>query len=346
MPGTTTVSRDNLGHPSGALRDGILQLNKLILDVDAIRNALAGAEVLLPTVLSIGTTVTLALSALTITVNGVPVLVAAQTAQAFGALGTIAASRWSVIAVDAVAAGTISFAVSANYAAGFATEALALLDKPPRIAGKARIGYITVLASASTWITGTDALAGGAGGNPATTTNYYPTDGVMQATGAQLNGMIIPTVLSRGSSDTNVASTACTFNILGAPKTKVAVAAGTAFGALGTVPADQWAILALDITAAGVISYVSGAANYTTGYLNEGQAILALPAATTGKARLGYITLKTKAATAWIAGTDGLAGGSTGNFASVTNYYPAAGLTTVNGMQASQVGDGSAAITS
>lgn len=123
-----------------------------------------------------GTTVTVATSSSIITIAGVPVLVAATTAQAFGALGTIAASKWGVIAIDAVASGTISFAVSANYATGFATEALAIADAMTnnvKTANKARIGYVTVLASASTWITGTDALAGGTGGNPATATNYY-----------------------------------------------------------------------------------------------------------------------------------------------------------------------------
>jgi hypothetical protein len=36
---------------------------------------------------------------------------------------------------------------------------------------------------------------------------------------------------------------------------------------------------------------------------------------------MGYITVKTKTATAWIAGTDALAGGASGNVASTTNYY-------------------------
>jgi hypothetical protein len=126
-----------------------------------------------------GTTVTLATSAATITIAGVPVLVAATTAQAIGALGTIPASTWGVIAIDAVAAGTISFVSgAANYTTGYTTEALAIAAMPAKTAAKARTGYFTVLASASAWVAGTDALAGGSGGNPATTTNYYPIYGV------------------------------------------------------------------------------------------------------------------------------------------------------------------------
>lgn len=168
-----TSSFDDAGEVGGALRDLLVNYNALFKQQAALALAFTSDGVLKGTALSIGTTVTMACSQCVITIAGVPVSVPAQTAQAFGALGTIAASRWSIIAVDAVAAGTITFAVSANYAAGFASEALAIADAPAKTANKARIGYITVLASASTWVTGTDALAGGTGGNPATTTNYY-----------------------------------------------------------------------------------------------------------------------------------------------------------------------------
>lgn len=41
MAGTTTTSRDNLGHPSSANRDHALQHNKVIADLEVLRAGLA-----------------------------------------------------------------------------------------------------------------------------------------------------------------------------------------------------------------------------------------------------------------------------------------------------------------
>lgn len=160
--------------PGSAIHDVIVQYNNLMKQQAALALAFTSDGVLKASVPSIGTTVTLALSQGVITISGVAVSVAAQTAQAFGALGTIPASTWGIIAIDRVAAGTTTFVSgAANYTTGYATEALAIAAVPAKTAAKARVGYVTVLASASTWVAGTDALAGGTGGNPATSTNYY-----------------------------------------------------------------------------------------------------------------------------------------------------------------------------
>lgn len=161
--------------PRGSdLRKEIEQTNQYLNNFAAFLAALGTDSAWTTMTPSRGTTVTLATSAATITIAGVPVLVAATTAQAIGALGTIPAATWGVIAIDAVAAGTISFVSgAANYTTGYTTEALAIAAMPAKTAAKARTGYFTVLASASAWVAGTDALAGGTGGNPATTTNYY-----------------------------------------------------------------------------------------------------------------------------------------------------------------------------
>lgn len=192
-------SRDNAGHTGNALRNLLLNFNKFITDFyAAVIVPLTSQAVLVPSVPSIGTTVTLALSAGTIAVAGVPTLVAAQTGQAFGALGTIPASTWGLIAIERVAAGTTTFvSAAANYTTGYATEAAAIAALPAITAGKVRVGYITVLASASGWVAGTDALAGGTGGNPATTTNYYTTPSVFdttQLTASQIGNLAKPSV--------------------------------------------------------------------------------------------------------------------------------------------------------
>ena len=174
-----TSSFDNINSPGmgGGLRDWVQNYNNLIKQQAALALAFTSDGVLKASVPSVGTTVTLALSQGVITISGVAVSVAAQTAQALGSLGTIPQAKWGIIGIDRVAAGTTTFVSGANnYDTGYATEALAIAAAPAKTSVKVRVGYITVLAAnvAAGWICGTDALAGNSGGtNPATTTNYY-----------------------------------------------------------------------------------------------------------------------------------------------------------------------------
>lgn len=202
---------DNGGEVGSALRNAIIQLNNLLSIQPNLALAFTSDGVLKASVPSIGTTVTLALSQGVITIAGVPVSVAAQTAQAFGSLGTIPASTWGIIAVDRVAAGTTTFASgSANYTTGYANEDAAIAAAPAKTTDKARVGYVLVLASASTWVAGTDALAGGTGGNPATTTNYYAIQSPWQLTADSANAILLGsrafTANAIGDMNTTVAS--------------------------------------------------------------------------------------------------------------------------------------------
>lgn len=184
-PGTWPQSKkERLTAPVGSdLRQLEIQFNLLLTNLSTFLSNLVGDAVLTPATLSIGTTVTIASTASTIQINGVPVLVAALTAQAFGALGTIPASKWGIIVMERVAAGTATFlSGTANYTTGYATEALAIAALPAQTSDKVQVGYVTVLASASTWVAGTDALATGTGGNPATTTNYYSIPSISDTT--------------------------------------------------------------------------------------------------------------------------------------------------------------------
>ena len=176
--------KERLTAPVGSdLRQLEIQYNNLLTNLSTYFAAIANDCVITASTLSRGTTVTLAATANTISINGVPTAIAALTGQAFGALGTIPASKWGIIALERVLAGTASFTSgAANYTTGYATEALAIAALPAQSADKVQVGYVTILASASTWVTGTDALAGGTGGNPATTTNYYSTPSVYDTT--------------------------------------------------------------------------------------------------------------------------------------------------------------------
>lgn len=382
MPGTTKLAKLSTANGSD-LRQLEISYNNLVRDVEAMQRAMTSDMILGwygvgpnsgTSPMKIGSTDTQVGTAATVfTILGVPVVKAVSDAgTAFGGLGTIPASTWGIIALDVVAAGTVTFASgAANYTTGYASEAAAIAALPARITAKARMGYVTILASASGFVVGTDALAGGSSGTPATTTNYYPSagvcaptglatgpNGVVTAGGASVvastggtstavgtgtawtggyNGMLIGTTLTIASSDVAVASTACTYNANGLTKVaKAAVAAGTAFGALGTIPAAKWGVYVALINGAGTITWMSGPSNYTTGYKTEGLAIADLyqifPAS--GLAMLGYVTVQAQAANAWITGTDALAGGTTGNEAQATNYYSVAGITLGTGESA------------
>jgi hypothetical protein len=157
---------------------------------------------------------------------------------------------------------------------------------------------------------------------------------------------MVATVLSKGGTDTNLQSTAFTYNARGITDiAKAAVAAGTAFGALGTIPASKWGLIVAYINSVGTITFQSAPLNYTTGYGSEAAAIADLPQVTqpANLCRMGYVTIKASAST-WIAGTDALAGGASGNPASTTNYYPQAGISVGVGLSASRIGNLNASV--
>lgn len=366
-----TLKRERLSTAPGSdLRQVEIQLNNLIKDVQAMQSAMTEHQILAwygvgpnsgTSPMKIGSTDTrVGTAACVFTILGVPVVKAVSDAgTAFGGLGTIPTATWGVIALDVIAAGTVTFVSgAANYTTGYATEALAIAALPVRTTSKARMGYITILAASPGWVAGTDALAGGSSGAPATTTNYYPVAGVCAPTGTALgpngvvtayinptgsawtngkNGVLTPTVLTIGSNDYAVASAAFTYNANGLTAIpKAAVTAGTVFGALGTTPAGRWAVFAMLINGAGTITWMAAPSNATSGYANEAAAIGDLnkifPAA--GLCLMGYVTVQAQSGNAWICGTDALAGGTTGNEAAATNYYPTPGFTLGTGESA------------
>ncbi len=188
-----TSSYDNGGESGGAIRDLILNYNALFKQQAALALAFTSDGVLKATALSRGTTVTLSTAACIITIAGVPVLVAASANTALGAILTITADTWGIIAVDAVAAGTITFSVTGPGATqAYATEALAIAAAPAKTADKARIGFFTIkTASAATWVAATDSLAGGATGNVASATNYYPIASPWELTAQSANAITL-----------------------------------------------------------------------------------------------------------------------------------------------------------
>ena len=145
-----------------------------------------------------------------------------------------------------------------------------------------------------------------------------PGGSYVNPTGIGYSGSLM---LGLGSTNTRVASLAFNYAISGTQYAKAAVAAGTALAA-GTIPIGTWGIYRFSINAAGTITSTAGAANFTTGYATETLARAGLPALPASSADMGFITVQTHSGTTFIGGTDALAGGTGGNVASNTFYYP------------------------
>jgi len=201
-----TSSFDNAGI-NGAIRDLLINYNALYKQQAALALAFTSDGVLKGTALSTGTTNTMASSQCVITIAGVPVSVAATTANAVTG-GTIPAGLWGIIAIDAVAAGTITCVGGTNIATGQATEALALADAPAKSTNKARIGYITVKASSSVWIADTDGFALGSGGNVAATTNFYNIASPWNITADSANAITLGSIALSAKQIGNMSGTA------------------------------------------------------------------------------------------------------------------------------------------
>lgn len=142
---------------------------------EALRVVLARAGVWYDTVaLSIGSNTAVASTAFHYAINGTGYSKAAVSAGTALAAGTVTADKWGIWLFSINAAGTITCTAGAGNVAGYADEATAIAALPATPASEYAMGYVTVLtASGQAFIPGTDALQGGTGGNPATTTNYY-----------------------------------------------------------------------------------------------------------------------------------------------------------------------------
>lgn len=372
MPGTLKLEKLTTA-PGSDLRQLQIQYNNLAADMASLMQSLTTSTLLAfygpgpntgTVPFAIGSTTSrVGTAALIGNILGVPFTKAVDDAgTAFGSLGTIPTGTWGLIAFDVVAAGTVTYAsAAASYTTGYASEALAIAAMPARITVKARIGYITILAATPGFVTGTDAMS------TATTVNYYPATGSAGPTGEAFgpnglrtagvaatgsawsggkNGVQVATTLAIGSTDTRASYTAFIYNCAGMGNIPIAAdTVGSAFGTILTIPADKWGLIAFFVNGAKAISFVASPGS-STGFVTSADAQADLwnivPAA--NKCMFGYITIKTMAATAWIAGTDALAGGSTGNEASATNYFPTPSSTVGNGMTASLIASRSGAV--
>ncbi len=135
---------------------------------------------------------------------------------------------------------------------------------------------------------------------------------------ATVDGLLNQPTGSRATDDKEVQFTAFQFVLSRVPYAKAAVD-GVAL-ATGTILADDWGIYLFSTDTAGTITVTAGAGNFDGSYTSEAEAIIGLPATPAGEDSMFYVTVQTKTGFAFIGGTDGLNGGSSGNIANATNY--------------------------
>ena len=129
-------------------------------------------------------------NAVQVVIAGISKQLAAATSFDTGTAATITSAKWAIAMLSWD--GTTATVTWQNTAAvmAYASEAAAIaaLGTTPLIpaSGFAPLGYVTVLAGASLWTAGTDALAGGTGGTPATTTHYFNDPSLNGTTGPAL----------------------------------------------------------------------------------------------------------------------------------------------------------------
>jgi hypothetical protein len=175
-----TKSFDDAGEPKGstslqvyggASRDAVVQFNRF-LTYQANR-AMGNPGFQIASNFDINNA-----SAISYTLSNVLKTLAATQTFDTGTAATITANLWgiAILTYDGTTR-TVTWATT-TAAMSYATEAdakaaLGTLASLVPASGFASLGYVTVQAGASLWTAGTDALAGGTGGTPAATTNYY-----------------------------------------------------------------------------------------------------------------------------------------------------------------------------
>lgn len=184
---TTTKSHDNSGERSGTKRDLLVQYNKAVADLVNNETWAATVRTLINLVRTHALTAVYTNPAFAINSNfdikngvavqysnnGVLGTLAASTNFDTGTAQVIVADKWSS-ALLSVKTSDSSAVLTWSATLNAATEAAAILALPAVPAGNIALGYVTVkTGSGVTWTAGTDALASGTGGTPATTTNYY-----------------------------------------------------------------------------------------------------------------------------------------------------------------------------
>lgn len=175
MAGTTVEVRET-GLPNSDVKQHSIQHNALVDDAERLRAAVASRLYMAlgnPGFQIRSNFDVQNANAISYTNGGTLKTLAATSAFDTGTAATIATTKWgaAILSVNSSGTGTVTWASGSQMT--YADEATAIAALAAPSATDTVLGYITVQAAGSTWTAGTDALQGGTGGTPATTTNYY-----------------------------------------------------------------------------------------------------------------------------------------------------------------------------
>lgn len=135
------------------------QINDIVTLVNGIRSTLKGDYNFSLPGLGIGSTATaVANAAFDFIIGGIRYTKAAVTAGTAPGNDVIPQATYGAVALDIVAAGTITVAEAAANATGYASAALAIAGIPAVASGKARMGTVTVTKSDGAFTFGTTNL--------------------------------------------------------------------------------------------------------------------------------------------------------------------------------------------
>lgn len=138
-------------------------------------------------------------------------------------------------------------------------------------------------------------------------------------------GLLTTPSLAIGTTKTNIASSAFTFNVTGTTVSKAAVPIGTAVP-VATIPQNKWGLYALTIVAGGTITVTGATGNAVGTYATEAAAIAALPATAAASVLMGYVTVMSSDAGGFIGMTSNFDDGPvTANYYNNTVGAPATG---------------------
>ncbi len=238
--------------------------------------------------------------------------------------GPMVANSWAIWRVSISPSVVVTLTPgTANLTGASTLEAIALGNLPATPVGDFNLGYFTLQTGVGVpWTAGTDALAGGSTGAPAAHTTYYAGD-IVTFTGRPIDARSGAVLLSRNPAN-DVQLAFASFSYQYGSAAVGTQAAGTVGTGSYTIAAGQWAVLNISRTSGGTVHIPTGP-GVSINYPDEASAIAGRQPVPAGEWDMGYLTIKTAVGQPWIAGTDALAGGASGNPASVTNYYPSQG---------------------
>jgi hypothetical protein len=140
------------------------------------------------------------------------------------------------------------------------------------------------------------------------------------------SGLLTVPTFAMGTTNTDVAYTGCIYVLSPTQYTLPASATAGVPLPAGTILATKWGAFLVTVDATLTVTFTPAPDSFGPGYAREIDALNVLPTVPTGSVLLTKITMQAQPGNPWISGTDALHGGSGGNPAQATNFYPGSSI--------------------